>query len=59
MFIKFAFELLFVFVSTEANSGLNKTSTTRRFENIAILLIFTKNSFLDISKVLKASLKYF
>ena len=59
MFIKFAFELLFVFVSTEANSGLNKTSKTRRFENIAILLIFTKNSFLDISKVLKASLKYF
>ena len=59
MFIKFAFELLFVFVSTEANSGLNKTSKTKRFENIAILLIFTKNSFLDISKVLKASLKYF
>lgn len=59
MFIKFAFELLFVFVSIEANSGLNKTSKTKRFENIAILLIFIKNSFLDISKVPKASLKYF
>ena len=59
MFIKFAFELLFVFVSIEANSGLNKTSKTKRFENIAILLIFIKSSVLDISKVPKVSLKYF